>query len=138
MKTIDKIINEKTTDNYDLVVAIINRGFADYVVSAARDAGATGATIIYGRGTADADKQVMGISLQPEREVVLILVKKTERVKIMQEIADKTSLMEEGRGLCFSLPVSQVYGIKRVAEQKKEQERKAKALSKKTKLDKKD
>jgi len=138
MKTIDKIINEKTTDNYDLVVAIINRGFADYVVSAARDAGATGATIIYGRGTADADKQVMGISLQPEREVVLILVKKTKRVKIMQEIADKTSLMEEGRGLCFSLPVSQVYGIKRVAEQKKEQERKAKALSKKTKSDKKD
>lgn len=138
MKTIDKIINEKNTDNYDLVVAIINRGFADYVVSAAREAGATGATIIYGRGTADADKQVMGISLQPEREVVLILVKKTERVKIMQEIADKTSLMEEGRGLCFSLPVSQVYGIKRVAEQKKEQERKAKALSKSSKLTKKD
>jgi len=29
-------------------------------------------------------------------------------VAIMQEIADKTSLLEEGRGLCFSLPVSEV------------------------------
>ena len=111
----------KEKQEYNMIVAIIQRGFADYVVSAARDAGATGATIIYGRGTADVDKQVMGISLQPEREVVLILVKKTERKKIMQEIADKTSLMEEGRGLCFSMPVTDVFGLKRVAEQKKEQ-----------------
>lgn len=129
---------EKITENrllkktsQDLIVAIINRGFSDYVVSAARDAGATGATIMYGRGTADADKQVMGISLQPEREVVIILVKSEEKRKIMQSIADKTSLMEEGRGLCFSLPVSSVYGLKRVSEQKLEQLKKAKELQKK-------
>ena len=60
--------------SHDLIVAVIARGFSDYVVSAARDAGATGATIIDGRGTAEADQQVMGISIQPEREVVLILV----------------------------------------------------------------
>ena len=119
-------VNKK--DEYDLIITIIARGFADYVVSAARDGGATGATIIYGRGTADADKHVMGISLQPEREVVLILVKKAERKAIMQEIADKTSLLEEGRGLCFSLPVSEVYGLKRVTEQKKQQIKKAKEL----------
>jgi len=121
---------EKIKEEYDLIIAVIGRGFADYVVSAARDAGATGATILYGRGTADADKHVMGISLQPERETILILVKKSERRKIMQEIADKTSLLEEGRGLCFSLPVDEVYGLKRVAEQKKEQIKKAKALRK--------
>lgn len=130
MDKITKVLNNKTKDEYDLIVAVIGRGFADYVVSSARDAGATGATILYGRGTADVDKYVMGISLQPEREVVLILVKKDERRKIMQEIADKTSLLEEGRGLCFSLPVDDVYGIKRVAEQKKEQIRKAKELHK--------
>ena len=121
----------KKVDEYDLIIAIIGRGFSDYVVSAARDAGATGATIIYGRGTADGDNPVMGISLQPEREVILILSKKNERKKIMQEIADKTSLMEEGRGICFSIPVEEVYGIKRVAEQKKEQIKKAKELNKK-------
>ena len=80
--------------------------------------------------TADADKQVFGISLQPERELVLILVKSNERRTIMQAISDKTSLMEEGRGFCFSLPVSEVFGLKRVAEQKKEQIKKAKALEK--------
>ena len=133
-KKVNSLISKVTNkDEYDLIIAIIGRGFADYVVSAARDAGATGATIIYGRGTADVDKQVMGISLQPEREVIMILVKKAERRHIMQEIADKTSLMEEGRGLCFSIPVGEVYGIKRVTEQKKEQIKKAKELHKKKK-----
>ena len=128
----EKLTNEtKNKEKYDMIVTIIGRGFADYVVSAARDAGATGATIVYGRGTADFDKQVMGISLQPERELVLILVKSDERKRIMQAISDSTSLMEEGRGFCFSLPVSDVFGIKRVAEQKKEQIKKAKELAKK-------
>ena len=133
-KKVSNLLSKVTKkDEYDLIIAVIARGFADYVVSAARDGGATGATIIYGRGTADADKHVMGISLQPEREVVLILVKKSERKAIMQEIADKTSLLEEGRGLCFSLPVSEVYGLKRVTEQKKEQIKKAKQLKKQAK-----
>lgn len=134
MKTIE---NEKVKDEFELIIAVIGRGFADYVVSSAREAGATGATILYGRGTADSDKHVMGISLQPEREIVLILVKKNERRKIMQEIAEKTSLLEEGRGLCFSIPVSSVYGLKRVTEQKKEQIKKAKELQKQVKLEKK-
>ena len=135
LNKIEKALVGKNESEFDLIIAIIGRGFADYVVSAARDAGATGATIIYGRGTADADKQVLGISLQPEREIVLILVKKTERRKIMQAISDKTSLMEEGRGLCFSLPVTEVYGLKRVSEQKKEQIRKAKELAKSEKIE---
>ena len=136
MDKIEKVLTKKNKDEYDLVIAIIGRGFSDYVVSAARDAGATGATIVYGRGTADVDKYVMGISLQPEREVVLILVKKDERRKIMQEIADKTSLLEEGRSLCFSLPVDDVYGLTKVAEHKEKQIKKAKELKKMKKLNK--
>ena len=114
---------------HDMIIAVCGRGFSDYVVSAARDAGATGATIIYGRGTSDYDKQVMGILLQPEREVVMILVKRTDRRKIMQEIADKTSVIEEGRGICFSLPVTQVFGLTRAEQHKKEQVSRAKALN---------
>lgn len=136
MEKLLKDLPKKEASEYDLVVAIIGRGFADYVVSSARDAGATGATILYGRGTADSDKYVLGISIQPEREVVLILVKKTERRKIMEAISEKTTLMEEGRGFCFSIPVSEVYGVKRVAEQKKEQLKKAKELKKQMKSEK--
>lgn len=133
-KIIKKAPVIKDNNTYDMIITIIARGFSDYVISAARDAGATGATILYARGTADADKHIMGISLQPEREVVLTLVKTSERRKIMQAINESTSLLEEGRGFCFSLPVSEVFGLKRVSEQKKEQIRKAKALAKEEKI----
>lgn len=133
MEKLTDMLQGKDERMYDLIIAIVGRGFSDYVVSSARDAGATGATIVYGRGTSDYDKQVMGISLQPEREVVLILVNHADRKKIMKEIVDKTSVIEEGRGICFSLPVTQVYGLARAEKHKKAQIRKAKQLRKESK-----
>ena len=134
-KTISSLVQVKEAVNHDLIVAVVGRGFSDYVVSAARDAGATGATIIYGRGTSDYDRQVMGILLQPEREVVMILVKTEDRKKIMKEIVDKTSVIEEGRGVCFSMPVNQVYGLERAEKHKKAQMKRAKQLAKSAKED---
>lgn len=130
MEKIEGILAGKDEKVFDLLVAIVGRGFSDYVVSAARNAGATGATIIYGRGTSDYDKQVMGISLQPEREVVLVVVKKEDRQKVMKAICDETSVIEEGRGLCFSMPITQIYGMARAEKHKKEQLRRAKELEK--------
>lgn len=128
---------EKTVNleekNHDLIITVVGRGFSDYVVSAARDAGASGATIIYGRGTSEYDMQVMGVNIQPEREVVMILVPHIDRKKVMQAIVEKTSVIEEGRGVCFSMPVNQVYGLAGVKRQKKEQVKKAKLLKKESK-----
>ena len=45
-KTISSMVQGKDVVNHDLIIAVVGRGFSDYVVSAARDAGATGATII--------------------------------------------------------------------------------------------
>lgn len=116
---------------YDMVIAVVGRGFSDYVVSAARDAGATGATIIYGRGSSEKDAQVMGILLQPEREVVLVVVKHAEKNKIMKAIVDKTSVIEEGRGICFSMPIcGNVFGMARAGKDKKSQMAKIKTLNK--------
>lgn len=97
--------------NFDLIIAVINRGYADFVVEASRDAGATGATIVYGRGTCQNDEKIMGISMQAEKEMVLILVDKKSRVKVMKEIAERTSLDENGKGICFSLPVNNMAGL---------------------------
>jgi nitrogen regulatory protein PII len=116
---------------HDLIIAVVARGFSDYVVSAARDAGATGATIIYGRGTAESDMHVMGINIQPEREVVMILVPHKDRKKVMKEVVDKTSVIEEGRGICFSMPVTHVCGLDNAEKHKRKQIRKANKLSKK-------
>lgn len=133
MERLSKALSGEVERAYDMVIAVVGRGFSDYVVSAARDAGATGATIINGRGTSDEDEQVMGILIQPEREVVLVIVKHEERKKIMKAIVDKTSVIEEGRGVCFSMPIAgQVFGLARAEKDKKAQMRKAMALEKKT------
>lgn len=69
---------------YDLIMTIVNRGFADQVVDAARAAGAHGGTVLYARGTGIHEiEKFFAISIQPEKEVVLNLVKHEDTQKIM-------------------------------------------------------
>lgn len=110
-------------NEYDLIVTIINRGYADYVIDAAREAGASGGTIIFARGSYgnnETDK-FLGVSIQPEKEAVLTLVKHEEKNKIMKYISEKSNLDEKGHGICFSLPASKVVGISKINEQKVEE-----------------
>ena len=95
----------------DLIITIVKKGYSDYVVDAARDAGARGSTILHGRGTSGEKNQFMGITLQDEKSIVLTLVKRTEKTKIMKAIAERTNLDSEGRGFCFSMPVNDVVGV---------------------------
>jgi len=97
---------------YSLIVTIVNRGYSDEVMDAAREAGAQGGTILYSRGAGVHETETFfGISIQPEKELVLILAKEELRAPIMQAIVRKAGLNSEGRGLSFSLPVSAVTGI---------------------------
>ena len=97
---------------FDLIVAIVNRGFSDLVMDAARAAGASGGTILHGRGTGVHEaEQFFGVAIHPEKEIVLILTRSEERRKIMSAIAEGAGLNQQGRGLTFSLPVDEVSGI---------------------------
>ena len=99
--------------NYEVIVSIVNRGHSDSVVEAARKAGARGGTIINGRGTSTSDKDsFLGVSIAPEKEVVLIITKKEEKMALMTAICESCSLDKDGYGICFSLPVNQVRGLK--------------------------
>ena len=97
---------------FDLIVAIVNRGFSDLVMDAARAAGASGGTILHGRGTGVHEaEQFVGIAIQPEKEIVLILTRSDERRKIMAAIAEGAGLNTQGKGLTFSLPVDDILGL---------------------------
>lgn len=97
---------------YDLIMTIVNRGFADQVVEAARTAGAHGGTVFYARGTGIHDvEKFFAISIQPEKEVVMNLVKHEYTQTIMHSIVAAAGLKTEGRGLSFALPVTNVAGI---------------------------
>lgn len=97
---------------YDLIMTIVNRGFADQVVDAAREAGAHGGTVLYARGTGIHEiEKFFAIAIQPEKEVVLNLVKHEDTQAIMHSIVAAAGLKTEGRGLAFALPIADVVGI---------------------------
>lgn len=107
-----KSIKEEKKEDVEMIVAMINRGYSDFVIDASRDAGATGATVLYGRSSIKKDDDFLnGVPIQAEKEIILILVKKSLRKKVMQEISHRTHLQEKGNGVCFCLPVSQVMGL---------------------------
>jgi nitrogen regulatory protein PII len=97
---------------FSLILTVVNRGFADVVIEAAKEAGARGGTVYYARGTGVHEvEKFFAISIQPEKEVVMTLVKKAHVQTIMREIVRAAGLKTEGRGLAFALPVTDVVGV---------------------------
>lgn len=110
--------------DYDLLITIVNRGNADLVIEAAKKAGSRGGTVLYGRGTGIHELETFfGISVQPEKEVVLSLVKHDLTKTIMHAIIEKTGLSTPGKGIAFALPVDDVAGISHLIDCTKEESR---------------
>lgn len=97
---------------YEMIYAIVNAGFADAVMEAAREYGARGGTVIHARGTANGDaEQMFGITVQPEKEIVMIIVPAELRNDILHTVYQKVGLKTPGQGIAFSLPVEEVVGF---------------------------
>lgn len=100
---------------YSLICTIVNRGYSDDVMDAARDAGAKGGTIMYAHGAGMHEENTFfGISIHPEKEMVLILSENEKKNEIMQAIVKKVGLFSEGAGITFTLPVNEIGGIARL------------------------
>lgn len=91
---------------FQLLVCIVNAGFSQNVMEAARAAGARGGTIIRGRGSANPEaEEFFNISIQPDKEVILILVTDEIKDAVMTAIFKNSGLSTDGQGIAFSLPV---------------------------------
>ena len=100
-----------------LVVTVVASGFSNQVMEAAKTAGAEGATIFNARGNGIHETDsILGVSIQPEKEVILIVVRKNIRKKVMREICKNSGLNEEGKGLVFSLPIDEIGGVSHLAD----------------------
>ena len=95
-------------NDYQIIVALVNQGYSEEVMAAARPAGAAGGTVLHSRrvGAEEALSQ-WGFSLQEEKEAVMILAK----LAIMQAICDNCGLQSEAQGIVLSLPVDNVVGL---------------------------
>ena len=89
-----------------LLTIIVNRGYADDVMSAARKAGATGGTILNARGTGKPDdEKFFGITIVPEKEEVLIVADRSVAKAVEIAILTLPCLSTPGIGIMYSSPV---------------------------------
>ncbi len=90
----------------ELIVCIINNGYADLVMNAARRTGARGGTTFHARGTGNPDiEKFFGISISPDKEVVLIVIDKAIKDEVVSAIYKDAGLDTKGQGIVFTLPV---------------------------------
>ena len=100
---------------HELVVVVLNEGCSDMVMAAARPAGATGGTVLSGKGTgARESEKFLGISLANEKEVVMVVAEKTKKAAIMKAVMEKAGPGTAAGAICFSLPVTAVEGLRRI------------------------
>ena len=98
--------------NHEAIFCIVNSGYSEAVMDAAKKLGARGGTVINARGTAPKDAETFfGITIQPEKEIVLTVVDSKQKKQMMEIICERMSLEKQDSGICFSLPINNVIGI---------------------------
>ncbi len=95
-----------------LIAAIVNRGFSGDVMEAAKGAGAKGGTVIHSHRISNEEVTgFWGLSVQEEKEIVLILSESENKINIMRSISEKCGVNSEAKGIVMSLPIDSVIGI---------------------------
>ena len=104
---------------YEMIVCIVNTGFSDVVMNAAREYGAKGGTVFSARGTANQEAETFfKISIQPEKEVVMILVPAKLKENILHALYKQVGLNTPGQGIAFTLPVDSAVGLSEAEPEK--------------------
>lgn len=103
----------KVSTKHDLVSVIVEQGGVDAVMTAARSAGASGGTVLHSRSiNGDDAEKFYGNVLQPEKEIVLILVPHEIKKDVMLAITKEAGLNTKHKGLLISTPVDDVMGLR--------------------------
>lgn len=113
-------------NQFELVLCIVNAGFSQNVMQAARAAGAKGGTIIRARGTANPEaEEFFNIAVQPDKEMIMILVPKEIKDEVIRTVYKEAGLGGDAQGIAFSLPVTRStlsFAKKEAGEEEKEKE----------------
>lgn len=107
-------------NEHEVIFCIVNSGFSEAVMDSAKEFGARGGTVIRARGTANSEaEKLFGITVQPEKEIVMILVPTKIKNDILHALYRDVGLKTPGQGIAFSMPVDNVVGIS-ISETKKD------------------
>lgn len=107
-----------TTNNHEVIFAIVDAGFAEDVMDIARELGVRGGTILNARGVAGQEAAAFfGITLHTEKEILMMVVEKDIRDNVLNAIYKQMGMAKKAKGIAFSLPVSDVAGLVKETEQ---------------------
>ncbi len=100
--------------HFKLIIAFVDDVKTDKVMQAARESGATGATVINnarGEGLA-ISKTFFGLSLETQRDVILFLVEEHLSRHILEKISDVGEFdVSPGTGIAFQIDVEDAVGV---------------------------
>ena len=110
-----------TTNNHEVIFAIVNAGYAEEAMDVAREQGVRGGTILGARGVAKPNEAAFfGITIHHEKEILMMVVEKSIRDNVLNALYKEMGMAKKAQGIVFALPVSDVAGLVQV-EQKKEE-----------------
>lgn len=111
---------------FKLILSSVKMNITDHIVDAAKEAGATGATIIPGRGSGIKEaKTFFGLSLEAQTDTVLFLVEEHLVGQILDSIKKAGKFNKPGTGIAFVVPVDHVVGLESQMEKLKKEVRKS-------------
>jgi nitrogen regulatory protein PII len=100
--------------HFKLIITFVEDNETEKVLDAARQEGATGATVISqarGEGLEKA-KTFLGLTLETQRDVILLLVEEHLSRKILEKIADVANFDKSpGTGIAFQIDVEDAVGV---------------------------
>ena len=100
--------------HFKLIIAFVDDDKTNAVMKAAREAGATGATIInQARGEGlETSKTFLGLSLESQRDMLLFLVEEHLSRTILETVAEVANFESApGAGIAFQMDVEDAVGV---------------------------
>jgi hypothetical protein len=95
-----------------VIASIVNQGYSEEVMNAARAAGASGGSILHSRRVGNEKAtEFWGLSVQEEKEIILIIANAENKLAIMQAISDACGIRSDAKGIVVSLPIDAVIGL---------------------------
>jgi nitrogen regulatory protein PII len=100
--------------HFKLIIALVEGSKTDSVLEAARQAGATGSTVInHARGEGiETSKTFFGMALETQRDMLMFLVEEHLCRSILETIAEVAEFdLKTGSGIAFQIDVEDAVGV---------------------------
>lgn len=93
---------------------MVNQGYSEQVMDAARAAGAGGGSVLHSRHVVDSSKETVsfwGFHVQEEKEMILIISSAEKTLAIMKAISKECGMRSQAQGLVVSTPIDDALGL---------------------------